>query len=473
MTTSTPRELFAQAMAATAAAAAAAAQDPTRPLYHFLPPAQWMNDVCGAFFYRGYYHIFYQFHPWSDERGAKGSGHGIGWGHARSIDQVHWEHLPPALLPSSHSGDFICASGSAMIRKDGSPIVFFTYTPLEFPRQKRAQWAALPTDDELLAWQRLDVGLTAGKSGVPAAIKAIWADPFLFRAGGRTFVTFKESDGLICQAQNADLLSWKAVGRIEGAEGECPNLFALGERHVLIRSTYPISYLVGDFDPDRIDFRPRGEAQVMDYGYGDDEIPYADMARGLYGTTVFADARGRTILLGWISGFKTGRGWDGCMALPRVLSLDAAERLLQTPLPELERLRGKSFRIDGLELNDEARFFSAGKTCEIAAELLPDSASSFGLQVRAAATAQQGIDLCYAEGILDVAGTRVPLKLDGEALQLRLFLDRLVLEVFIGAGHQAVTRVIYPREEDEGLRVFASGGRARASLQVWEMQPIW
>ena len=58
-------------------------------------------------------------------------------------------------------------------------------------------------------------------------------------------------------------------------------------------------------------------------------------------------------------------------------------------------------------------------------------------------------------------------------VMLRLFLDRSVLEVFIGAGHQTVTRVIYPREEDEGLRVFATDGRARASLQVWEMQPIW
>jgi len=48
-----------------------------------------------------------------------------------------------------------------------------------------------------------------------------------------------------------------------------------------------------------------------------------------------------------------------------------------------------------------------------------------------------------------------------------------VPEVFIGAGQQAVTRVIYPCEEDEGLRVFASGARTRASLQAWEMQPSW
>ena len=35
-----------------------AEKDPTRPIYHFRPPAQWMNDICGAIFYKGYYHIF-------------------------------------------------------------------------------------------------------------------------------------------------------------------------------------------------------------------------------------------------------------------------------------------------------------------------------------------------------------------------------------------------------------------------------
>ena len=55
----------------------------------------------------------------------------------------------------------------------------------------------------------------------------------------------------------------------------------------------------------------------------------------LYGTTVFNDSKGRSILLGWVSGFKTGRGWNGCISLPRVLSLTDDYRLVGTPLPEL------------------------------------------------------------------------------------------------------------------------------------------
>ncbi len=272
-------------MAAVAAAAPKAAADPTRPLYHFRPPAQWMNDICSAFYYRGYHHIFYQFNPWTDKHPGAVPEHGTGWGHARSPNLVDWEFLPPVLLPSPATRDCLVASGSAMIRADGSPIILFTHTPIDFPQHKREQWAAEPLDEDLLSWRRLDIGLAAGLNGVPADIKPIWTDPFLFRTGDGVFATFKESNGLICQAQNNQLTAWKAVGHIQGADGECPNLFPFENRFVLIRSTYPISYLVGDFESREIAFHAERDPQIMDYAYGDEEIPYALMARGLYGTT--------------------------------------------------------------------------------------------------------------------------------------------------------------------------------------------
>ena len=51
-------ELQRRALAAVTEAAPRAAADPARPVYHFLPPAQWMNDVHGAFHDRGWYHVF-------------------------------------------------------------------------------------------------------------------------------------------------------------------------------------------------------------------------------------------------------------------------------------------------------------------------------------------------------------------------------------------------------------------------------
>ena len=39
------------------------AADMQRPQYHFLPPANWMNDPNGLLHWHGQYHMFYQYNP--------------------------------------------------------------------------------------------------------------------------------------------------------------------------------------------------------------------------------------------------------------------------------------------------------------------------------------------------------------------------------------------------------------------------
>ena len=480
-------ELQRRALAAVAAAAPRAAADPARPVYHFLPPAQWMNDVHGALHHRGWYHVFFQFLPWSDDIAAVKAG--MAWGHARSRDLVHWEFLPPALQPRPEDNARAFASGSSWIRTDGVPMLFYTHTPLGFPEQKREPRGALPLDEDLLTWRTVDLGLTPGNSGVPADIRPIWADIYLFGHGERVFATFKQSDGLVCEAQNEALTEWRAVGHLggsgsiaaaeEGVAGECPNVFTLQGRYVLVRSTYPISYLLGDFDPDAVTFAADGPQRILDYGYGGDVQP-SRYSRGLYGTSAFADPAsdppGRAILVGWVSGFAAGRGWRGCMSLPRVLSIEDG-RLIQTPLPELGRLRRRHTRVERLALGDGVRLIpeARGKALEIVAELAPRNTARCGLKVRCRDDGSGGLAITCAAGALDVAGTRVPLRLDsGETLRLHLFLDHSVMELFIQDGSAAVTRVNYPPEEDLAVAAFAESGSATVvSLDAWEMASIW
>jgi len=53
----TMAETIARAEDAVRAAEPVAAAEPHRPVFHFRPPAQWMNDICGAFWHDGWYHI--------------------------------------------------------------------------------------------------------------------------------------------------------------------------------------------------------------------------------------------------------------------------------------------------------------------------------------------------------------------------------------------------------------------------------
>ena len=99
---------------------AALAGDPHRPQYHFLPPANWMNDPNGLIEWSGQLHLFYQYNP-------HGAFHGtIHWGHAVSQDRVHWEDLPIALAPTPGGLDAGgCWSGCA-VDDGGTPTLLYT-----------------------------------------------------------------------------------------------------------------------------------------------------------------------------------------------------------------------------------------------------------------------------------------------------------------------------------------------------------
>ncbi len=468
-----------KARAAVEAAIPQAAKDPTRPVYHFRPPAQWMNDICGAIYHNGYYHIFYQYDPFTGDRWGDDY---TAWAHARSKDLVHWEDLPWAVLPMKERGERRCNSGCVTRDGNGRPMIFYTFVPEgggATKLGKREQWGVIPLDDDLIKWRRVQDAplMAAGMNGVPAEVNAGWSDPFVFRSGGRTFVTFKSCAGLVCEAVDPELTQWKYVGKMDGVDGECPNFFPLQDKWILLRSTKPPSFVVGDFDADTIAFDMSGPQGVLDYGFGKNPPKDRAWTRGLYATNTFFDESGRCIMVGWVCGFKPKRGWNGCMSLPRILSLDKSNNLIQTPAPELKSLRGKHSHVENLILSNEVKRLDGvgGDTLEIIAEFHPEDAGSFGLRVRCSDDGTRALSLRYEDGILNVAGTEVPvpLAIGKERLKLHVFLDKSVMEVFINDGPTSVTRVDYPGEQDFGVAVFSEGATTVASLDAWVVKSAW
>ena len=65
--------------------------EPYRPQFHFSPARNWMNDPNGTIYYRGEYHLFYQYNPFGIDWGH------MSWGHVVSPDMVHWKNMPSPL----------------------------------------------------------------------------------------------------------------------------------------------------------------------------------------------------------------------------------------------------------------------------------------------------------------------------------------------------------------------------------------
>jgi len=433
-----------------------------------------MNDPNGTIYRDGWYHLFYQHNPYGDDWGH------IHWGHARSRDLARWEHLPIALWPSAEKREAHCFSGCAAIDGTGRPMIFYTSIPDQGgPRQGPEQWAAVG-DDDLVVWEKHAGNpiLSNEVHGGPEVLE--WRDPFVFREGDRTFMVLggklSEKDGgdavvLVYEAEGEELTRWRYGGVLfrhpdKGLRNiECPNFTRVGDRYLLMFSPYgPLEWYVGEFDADALSFRAEGSGKV-------------DASGNYYATNVLYDEEGRCVLFGWVKGFEGGRGWNGCLSLPRILSVRSNGRLGQQPAPQLEKLRGRSFEFQAIRLEDQAWALPEvrGDTLEILVEIEPHEARAFGLKVRRSDDGERGVAIRWEDGILDVAGVKAPLRLerDETTLRLHVFLDKSVLEVFAN-GRECVTRVVYQEPQDLGVEVFAEGGGVTVrSLEVWEIGGIW
>jgi len=450
---------------------------PYRPKYHFLPPAYWMNDPNGPVFYENEYHIFYQHNPYKDNF-AQNEWWDISWGHAKSSDLVHWEHLPIALMPSHEKGEDGCWSGACVINNGMPTIIYTSVSKKNSPHDYAELWMA-HSKDRMITWDKYvnNPILTPGQNSSYKIHD--WRDPHIWKEenkwymimGGHEHKSPTQSHGIVLIYESTDLIKWYLKGslckgtRIQGRGWECPNLFSLGENHVLIVSPFKeVIYSVGTYKSNK--FLP-GPWRIFDHG------------KCFYATNTMLDDKKRRLVWGWIKGGGTG-GWNGCLSLPRILNLEKKNNLSIKPAIELQELRKSHLEFENLQLLEDSPLF-LGKFPELTLEIIAEFEFSgneiFGFNIFLDEQNNgEKIEFDSIRSKITVGNEKGTLNIQesNKSIAFHIFIDRSVIEIFINY-HECISSRIFPKNDaSNGFSLFSKqGSLTLKKMNIWTIETIW
>ncbi|WP_317179024.1 glycoside hydrolase family 32 protein [Lelliottia amnigena] len=442
------------------------------PRYHLAARAGWMNDPNGLVWFDGWYHAFYQHHPYSTKWGP------MHWGHARSQDLVHWEHLPVALAPEGPEDKEGCFSGSAVV--DGDTLALI-YTGHKFH-------GPTDTDDNLYQVQCLATsrdGIHFERQGMvidtPPGLHH-FRDPKVWREGNAWYMVVGarvDNTGQVRLYRSSDLRDWHDEGILAEAEPgmgymwECPDFFTLDGKRVLMfspqgmaaegyekRNLFQSGYLLGEWQPGEA-FVHNGQFIEMDSGHD------------FYAPQSFLSPDGRRIVMGWLDMWESPMpeqqdGWAGMLSLPRELSLDDNNRLLMKPAAEVTALRGSYFPVPAHCLTNQRLLVAAdADAVELCLEWdrIASPAEQFGIVMGDGLriyvdNQSQRLVLERSGPDCALTGTRSIALAEGDSLSLRIFIDRSSVEVFVNDGEACLSSRIYPQPGQRDIMLFANSGTA-------------
>jgi len=175
---------------------------------------------------------------------------------------------------------------------------------------------------------------------------------------------------------------------------------------------------------------------------------------------------------------STGHAQGGIQALPPELSLPEDGVLRFKPLRELETLRyGETSESNIIVKSESAQMLRGirGDTVELSLAIEPASAKEYGVSVFCDANGNGfPITIKSESKTLAIGKMEAPFEVKkGESLNLRIFLDKGMIEVFAN-DRQPVVYMQKHKKEDVGVSLFSRGGDTVVKeVKCWKMKSIY
>jgi beta-fructofuranosidase len=484
------------------------ADDPFRPIYHYVNPEGRLNDPNGLCFWQDRWHLFYQAYPPEYPRQH--------WGHAVSDDLIHWRDLPLAIYPGPERA---CYSGSALV--DGDRVIAF------YHGTEVGSMAAVSSDPLLLNWEKVTgqaVIPIADPTGFPLPYSVY--DPCIWKKDGVYYALLggRINDGpgnrpapkaYLCRSK--DLATWQYMHSfveddrftLAGDDYACPYFWPIGDRYILPFYSHMSGgqYLLGDYDTDRDKFVTTAHGN---FNFG------PSGPSGVHAPSAAPDGNGGVIIIFNMNPGMPIKGWNQIMSLPRRLTLISENELGIEPAGDIESLRKNHKHVGPLDLPANKEIVLKGikgDAMELNAEIDPGKAQMIELNVLRSPDKKEYTRIAlfpsrgYSGGrnywrvpgeqrnrkpkpalvmletshssILPEAQSRAPetapvVIYPNENIQLRIFIDKSIVEVFVN-GRQCVAARVYPgKKNSTGVSIRSQGSESKlVSLDAWQMENIY
>jgi beta-fructofuranosidase len=479
------------------------AADKHRPYYHYITPEGRLNDPNGLCYWGGNWHLFYQGYPPEDPRQH--------WGHVVSKDLIHWRDLPYAIYPNPEEKVY---SGATFVEKD-RVIAMYHGT-------KAGTMVATSTDPLLLNWDKL-----TGKPVIPypkegEKIPYNIFDPNIWKKGDHYYTVLAGVRSVGPGGRNIrahfllkskDLSKWEYLHPfvendlygLVGDDGACPYFWPIGDKgkYILLHFSHMSGgkYMIGDYDQQRDKF------VVTDGG----DFNHGPVSKGgIHAPSAYPDGKGGVVaIFNMNSGKPIGNGsFTEMMTLPWLLTLDERDKLQIQPAGDVESLRREKVSLAEtvLPANKEVVLKNvSGNAMELNLTVDLQKATTLELNVlRSPDKEEYTRILFYKDGgfngrsevkngvqysaiaidnsmgsTLNTVKSRVTETANveikkGELVNMRIFIDRSIVEVFVN-GRQCISVRTYPdREDSKGVSIQARGNDALLkSLDAWQMENVF
>ena len=433
--------------------------------YHFQAPFGLINDPNGLSYFNNEYNIFFQWNPFGCEHKYKH------WGIIRTKDFINYTIPKIALEPKEYYDKNGCYSGSA-IEKDGQLEILYTGNVRDDNGDRLSyQCRAIMNKNHNIkklgpVIDKIPYGYTSNFRDPKVYFKD---DKYYFVVGAQT----KELKGTVLLYKSLDMMKWVLEGEVKtnlenfGYMWECPNIFNLKDRDILIfspqglkkeefryQNIYQSGYIIGNLNYDTLKFN-HGDFIELDMGFD------------FYAPQIFQDNKNRILMIGWMGvpeehekeHESLKENWIHCLTMPRELTL-RGNKIYQKPVEEMKSLRSdkcfektnfsqKYLEFSNINKNSyEVMLDIYKENVSIKIEMFKGKKEYFELNI------DNNKGFISRENILNGPKGVRRFEVNNEKnIKINLFVDKSAVEIYINDGETVLSSRVFANKESNGFRI--------------------